>query len=172
MKRISYCRPYIPLGSPDDPVKPEYIMHGFVELRDDDNKVLSVLPPGSIVGIEVALGCERRYNYFTVGNTVLKAYDTEDAEAPFAIAQTLDHILQWAHFNHFPANKRIRAMFNDLFPGTDVNITVTDIARICNMTRVWANQILIDMQNVEQMGRRDQYFYLMPGGRRGKIANS
>lgn len=158
MKQMSYCRPYTVLGSQENPVKPRLILHGFVELRDDD-RVLAVLQSGTVLGIESVFGNNNRYyTYVSVGNPAFEIYDDESSQVNRVIAETISQILQWSYINRMPVEDRIKGVLSVLASGGRLLITIKDLARICGVTRVWASKVIIDLEEQGVIAREDGWF--------------
>ena len=164
MKGVSYRGPYVTLGTHRDPVDPQFLLHGFVELRDKDDQVLAVHQAGDLVGIEIAMGYALRYySYVAVGGVVLDAYDYEDSRAEKAIAASTSRILQWSSLNKLPIADRLVGVISALAGDKKLYMAVTDLARVCGVTRVWSTQILSELVQDGSLVRDGKHFWTKAG---------
>ena len=164
MKRTSYRGPYTILGSPEDPVRPQFILHGFVELRVGE-QVLAVLQSDASIGIESILGLPSVYTYAAVGDALLDEFDEEeeDGRSRRSVAATVHQILTWSHISQMPLVERVRSAVSILASDRELLITIKDLARLCGATRTWVSKIVGDMLQDRTLVKDGQYFHLGVG---------
>lgn len=160
MKQTSYRGPYMVLGSEEDPIKPKLVLHGFVELRDNDGQVLAILQAGSMLGVESVLGNgrHRHYTYVAANDPLLDVYDDESKQASEVVAETINQILQWSRINCMSVEDRIEEVLSVLASGGELLITITDLARICGVTRVWASRVITALEEQSRLTRTGLWF--------------